>query len=168
MGGRYVSSFLLSGEWPLPISGGVVPGDDGRVGGTPPDRQIASNSEDGEGLWPIRLVTGHGPNTGEVTVGELARVCAELAGPLHDDSSTGVPKNAIPPLLKINGMDLNPAQVLRSMAQAVVNPTPEASIRVRMTYMVGEAGGILPKSREQADNGFIWTIKPAPLNATSN
>ena len=77
-------------------------------------------------------------------------------------------KNAIPPLLKINGMDLNPAQVLRSMAQAVVNPTPEASIRVRMTYMVGEAGGILPKSREQADNGFIWTIKPAPLNATSN
>ena len=117
---------------------------------------------------PIRLVTGHGPNTGEVTVGELARVCAELAGPLHDDSSTGVPKNAIPPLLKINGMDLNPAQVLRSMAQAVVNPTPEASIRVRMTYMVGEAGGILPKSREQADNGFIWTIKPAPLNATSN
>jgi hypothetical protein len=46
---------------------------------------------------PIRLVTGHGPNTGEVTVGELARVCAKLAGRLHDDRSTSVPNNAIPP-----------------------------------------------------------------------
>ena len=114
---------------------------------------------------PIRLVTGHGPNTGEVTVGELARICAELAGPLHDDSSTAVPKNAIPPLLKVNGMDLNPAQVLRLMAQAIVNPAPETSIRVRMTYMLAEAGGAFPKSRELFDDGFAWTIKPAPLNA---
>jgi hypothetical protein len=117
---------------------------------------------------PIRLVTGHGPNIGEVTVGELAQVCAELAGPLHDDSSTSVPKNAIPPLLKINGMDLNPAQVLRLMAQAVVNPAPETGIRVRMTYMVGEAGGIFPKTRPLMDDGFVWTIKPAPLNAASS
>jgi len=114
---------------------------------------------------PIRLVTGHGPNAGEVTVGELARICAELAGPLHDDSSTAVPKNAIPPLLKINGLDLNPAQVLRLMAQAIVNPAPDNSIRVRMTYMLAEAGGIFPKSRELIDDGFVWTIKPAPLNA---
>ena len=113
---------------------------------------------------PIRLVTGHGPNIGEVTVAELARVCAELAGSLHDDSSTSVPKNAIPPLLKINGMDLNPAQVLRLMAQAVVNPAPETGIRVRMTYMLGEAGGIFPRTRPMMEIGFVWTIKPAPLN----
>jgi hypothetical protein len=119
---------------------------------------------------PIRLVTGHGPNIGEVTVGELARVCAEeIAGPLHDDSSTSVPNNAIPPMLKINGIDLNPAQVLRLMAQAVLNPAPESSMRVRMTYMLGEAGGIFPKARVLADSGFVWTIKPAPLNtAVSN
>jgi hypothetical protein len=116
---------------------------------------------------PIRLVTGHGPNVGEVTVGELARICAELAGPLHDNSSASVPKNTIPPLLKINGIDLNPAQVLRLMAQAVVNPAPETSIRVRMTYMLAEAGGIFPKSRELGDSGFVWTIKPAPLNAAT-
>ena|ERR1017187_1547169 len=48
-------------------------------------------------------------------------------GPVHDDSSTAVPQNAIPPLLKINGIDLNPAQVLRLMAQAVVNPAPPGS-----------------------------------------
>ena len=118
---------------------------------------------------PIRLVTGHGPNVGEVTVAELGRFCAELAGPLHDDSSTSVPRNAIPPLLKINGMVLNPAQMLRLMAQAVVNPVPETAIRVRMTYMLGEAGGIFPKARPLMDDGFVWTIKPAPLNAaTSN
>jgi hypothetical protein len=117
---------------------------------------------------PIRLVTGHGPNIGEVTVGELARTCAELAGPLHDDSSTAAPNNAIPSLFKINGIDLNPAQLLRLMAQAVVNPAPETSLRVRMTYMLGEAGGIFPKSRPLADDGFVWTIKPAPLNAGSN
>jgi hypothetical protein len=62
-------------------------------------------------------------------------------------------------------MDLNPAQVLRLMAQAVVNPAPETSIRVRMTYMLGEAGGIFPKSRPLFDDGFVWTIKPAPLKA---
>ena len=117
---------------------------------------------------PIRVVTGHGPNVGEVTVAELARTCAELAGPLHDDSSTALPKNAIPSLLKINGIDLNPAQVLRLMAQAVVNPAPENTIRVRMTYMLGEAGGIFPKSRELFDDGFVWTIKPAPLNAAAS
>ena len=113
---------------------------------------------------PIRLVTGHGPNIGEVTVGELAGVCAELAGPLHDDSSTSVPNNTIPPLMKVKGMDLNPAQVLRLMAQAVVNPAPETSLRVRMTYMLAEAGGVFPKSRVLSDSGFVWTIKPAPLN----
>ena len=114
---------------------------------------------------PIRMVTGHGPNEGEIKVEELARVCAELAGPLHDDSSTAVPKNAIPPMMKIKGIDLNPAQLLRMMAQAVVNPTPETSVRVHMTYMLGEAAGNFPKSRELRDDGFVWTIKPAPLNA---
>jgi hypothetical protein len=114
---------------------------------------------------PIRLVTGHGPNIGEVAVGDLARICGELDGPLHDDSSTAMPNNAIPSVVKITGMDLNPAQVLRLMAQAVVNPAPETSIRVRMTYMLGEAGGIFPKSRPLFDDGFVWTIKPAPLKA---
>jgi hypothetical protein len=114
---------------------------------------------------PIRLVTGHGPNVGEVTVADLARVCADLDGPLHDDSSTSLPHNAIPPVLKINGMDLNPAQVLRLMAQAVVNPAPETSLRVRMTYMLAETGGVYPKTRPLFDAGFVWTFKPAPLNA---
>jgi len=117
---------------------------------------------------PIRLITGHGPNVGEVTVAELARVCSELSGPLHDDSSASVPKNAIPPVLKVNGIEMNPAQALRLMAQALVNPSPEASIRVRMTYMLGEAAGNFPKSRPLSDDGFVWTFKPAPLNTAAS
>lgn len=117
---------------------------------------------------PIHLLTGHGPNVGEVTVAELARVCSELSGPLHDDSSTSVPKNAIPPIVKINGIEMNPAQALRLMAQAVVNPARENSLRVRMTYMLGEAAGNFPKSRPLSDDGFVWTFKPAPLNAAAS
>src|ERR1039457_491876 len=88
-------------EWPLPFSGGVGPCLDGRVGGTPPDGQIAANSEGGESLWTDS--PGHRPrsNTGEFTVGELARVCAELAGRLHDDRSPRCRTTPSPPALKI-------------------------------------------------------------------
>jgi hypothetical protein len=114
---------------------------------------------------PFRLVTGHGPNEGEVTAGDIEKLCEDIDGPLHDDtaSSTGVPNNSIPPLVKINGMDLNPAQMLRLMGLALANPAPETKLDVRMLYMLGEVGGILPKSRILFDSGFVWTLKPAPL-----
>jgi hypothetical protein len=112
---------------------------------------------------PFRLVTGHGPNVGEVTAGDLENLCADIDGPLHDETSTGVPNNSIPPLMKLDGMDLNPAQVLRLMALALANPAPATKIPVHMLYMLAEAGGILPKSRILFDVGFVWTIKPAPL-----
>jgi hypothetical protein len=116
---------------------------------------------------PFRLVTGHGPNAGEITAGDIERICAGLAGPLHDDSVvSGVPKNSIPPLLKINGMDLNPAQMIRLMGLALANPTPETKLPVRMSYMFSEAGTILPKTRPLWDTGFVWTVKPAPLSIT--
>jgi len=112
---------------------------------------------------PFRMVTGHGPNEGEVTTGDVENLCADIDGPLHDETSTGVPNNSIPPLMKLGGMDLNPAQVLRLMALALANPAPETKLPVRMLYMLDEAGGILPKSRMLFDVGFVWTIKPAPL-----
>ena len=114
---------------------------------------------------PFRLVTGHGPNAGELTSGDIERYCAEMAGPLRDDSDgEGVPKNSIPPLLKINGMDLNPAQMIRLMGLALADPAPETKLPVRMLYMYSEAGTILPKTRPLWDTGFVWTLKPAPLS----
>jgi hypothetical protein len=60
-------------------------------------------------------------------------------------------------------MDLNPAQMLRLMGLALANPAPETKLNVRMLYMLGEVGTILPKSRILFDVGFVWTLKPAPL-----
>jgi hypothetical protein len=112
---------------------------------------------------PFRLVTGHGPNAGEVTAGDIETLCADIDGPLHDDTSSEVPRNSPPPLMKLNGLDLNPAQMLRLMGLALANPAPETKFAVRMLYMLGEAGTILPKSRPLFDVGFVWTLKPAPL-----
>jgi hypothetical protein len=114
---------------------------------------------------PFRLVTGHGPNSGEVTAGELEAYCESIHGALHEDTANenGVPKNSILPLMKINGMDLNPAQMIRLMDLALENPVPEAKLPVRMSYMLGEAATLLPKTRLVFDAGFVWTIKPASL-----
>jgi hypothetical protein len=112
---------------------------------------------------PFRLVTGHGPNVGDVTAGDLESFCAGIAASLHDDTSPDVPKNSVPPLVKLGGMDLNPAQLIRLMALALDNPAPETVLRVRMAYMLTEAGILLPKTRPPFDSGFLWTLKPAPL-----
>jgi hypothetical protein len=112
---------------------------------------------------PYRVVTGHGPNIGELTAGDIERTCADIAPVLHDDTAAGVPKNSVPPLLRINGMVLNPAQMIRLMGLALANPAPETKLAVRMKFMLEEAGAILPKTRNVFDVGFVWTLKPAPL-----
>jgi hypothetical protein len=112
---------------------------------------------------PIYLTSGHGPNIGEVSVADLATLCADIAGPLHDDSSNEIPKNAIPSVLTINNTKVNSAQVLRLMAQALADVAPEKVIPIKMTYTLDELGGALPKSRPIGYVGFTWTLKPAPL-----
>ena len=113
---------------------------------------------------PFRLVTGHGPNEGEVTSGEIEAQCAEIARALHDETgSSGVPTNSIPPLVKMKDMNLNPAQMIRLMALALANPVPETKLPVRMSYVITGAA-MLPNTRPVWDTGFIWTIKPAPLS----
>jgi hypothetical protein len=112
---------------------------------------------------PLRLLTGHGPNIGDVSVASIAAKCAEIAASLHDNSDAPVPRNVIPSFLEVDGITVNPAQFLRLMTAALVDPSPSAKIRVRMTYMLAESGGIYPKSRPLSDAGFTWTLKPAPL-----
>ncbi len=116
---------------------------------------------------PFRLVTGHGVNAGELTAGDIERTCAEIAGPLHEETGDEVPRNSIPPLLKINDIQLNPAQMIRLMGLALANPAPETKFPVRMLYMLSEAGTTLPKTRPLWDIGFVWTVKPAPLSVAN-
>jgi hypothetical protein len=114
---------------------------------------------------PVRLLTGHGPNIGDVPVESIARVCAKIDGGLHDDSPGKFPKNAIPTSVKVDDIQMNPAQFLRLMAQvlAMPAPTPETKFRVRMTYAFTFMLGAYPKSRVLNDAGFGWTLKPAAL-----
>jgi hypothetical protein len=112
---------------------------------------------------PVYLSTGHGPNIGEAKLEDLATLCADIAGRLHDDSSQEIPNNAIPSVLNLNGTKINAAQALRLMAQALADMAPQKAIPIKMTYMLHELGGALPKSRPMGYVGFVWTLKPAPL-----
>ena len=115
---------------------------------------------------PFRLVTGHGPNAGVITAGDLETLCSQMAPALHNDAmdpSSGIQTNSIVPLEKLGGMDLNPAQLIRLMALALQTPAPETKLPVRMAYMMGEVGAVIPKTRPLFDTGFIWTLKPVPL-----
>jgi hypothetical protein len=116
---------------------------------------------------PIKMDLGHGPNLGDTTVGGVAKVCAEIAGGLHDDSGYPMPNNVVPNPVTVDGTTINAAQFLRLMAQALVDPTPESKLRVRMTYMTVGTATLFPKTRSLEDVGATWTVKPAPLKIPS-
>lgn len=114
---------------------------------------------------PVRLYTGHGPNEGEVTIASVAQVCEQIDAALHDDSPAKFPKNAIPNFLKVDGIEMNPAQFLRLMALALTDPSPtgDEKLPVRMLYPFTGSLISYPKTRPMPDSGFGWTLKPAPL-----
>ena len=112
---------------------------------------------------PMKMALGHGPNLGDTTVGGVAKACAEIAAGLHDDSGYPMPKNVVPTLVTVDGTTINAAQFLRLMAQALVDPTPDSKLRVRMTYMTVGTATLFPKTRSLEDVGATWTVKPAPL-----
>jgi hypothetical protein len=112
---------------------------------------------------PITMVPWHGSNVGEVSVAAIAKKCSEIDARLHDETANPMPNNTVPAVVEINGDQANAAQFLRMMAQAMVNPTPEAKVRIKMTYMSSDASSVFPKARPTADIGATWTLKPAPL-----
>jgi hypothetical protein len=114
---------------------------------------------------PIETPDDHGPALGEVTAASVARVSAGIADRLHDDSWNSVPKNVIPARVTIDGMNLTASQFLRLMAEALVAPSMETKLSVKMTYMSTRATNLYPKRRRPTDLGATWTFKPAPLDA---
>lgn len=114
---------------------------------------------------PVRLLTGHGPNEGEVSVASVARVCAQIQAGLHDQSPGNLPKNAIPVSVAVDGIRMNPAQFLRLMALALASPSPspDSKLAVRMLYPFTGPLISFPKTRPLYDSGFGWTLKPAPF-----
>ena len=112
---------------------------------------------------PIAMTQSHGPNEGEVSVASIAKKCSEIDARLHDETADPMPRNTVPSAVEIEGIQINPAQFLRMMAQAMVTPSPETKVRVKMTYMDTPAGQAFPKTRSLEDMGATWTFKPAPL-----
>jgi hypothetical protein len=49
------------------------------------------------------------------------------------------------------------------MAAAILNPSPEAKLNIRMTYEFMGVGQLVPRTRPDPDDGFIWTLKPAQI-----
>jgi hypothetical protein len=115
---------------------------------------------------PVQLLTGHGPNEGQVTIASIAGVCAKIDAALHDVSPGKFPKNAIPVFVSVDGINMNPAQFLRLMALALTAPSlsPDTKFAVRMTYPYTGILMAYPKTRVFTDAGFGWTMKPAPLD----
>lgn len=112
---------------------------------------------------PVEMPDDHGPTTGETTVASVARICAGLTDRLHDETWSPIPKNTIPPRVAIDGLNLTAAQFLRLMTEALATPSPEAKLKVKMTYMFTTSAYAYPKTRLESDQGATWTFKPAPL-----
>jgi hypothetical protein len=112
---------------------------------------------------PFETTRDKGLGQGEVTVASVARACAGLTDRLHDDAWSQLPKNFIPFKVAVDGIDLNAAQFLRLMAEALVTPSPEAKLSVKMTDMFWGREAIYLRTRSTRDEGGSWTFKPALL-----
>jgi hypothetical protein len=116
---------------------------------------------------PTETTRDSGLGQGEVSVASVARVCAGLTERLHDTVWTPNPKNSIPFRVVVDGIDLNAAQFLRLMAEAVVNPSPEAKLQVKTTEMFWGRNAIYYRTRSTRDLGATWTYKPAVLEVAA-
>lgn len=120
-------------------------------------------------VWgPEHTPTSHGPNVGEVTIADIAHAAAALSPRLHDASSGDVPKNSIPIAVTLIGTPVNSAQFLRLMMTALVTPSPDTKLRIRMTYMHPGQAALMPKTRIMTEMGASWTIKPAQLQISGD
>ena len=128
-----------------------------RTGQLPPSVRVTAV------YGPTETTREKEPGQGEVSVASVARACAGLTARLHDSAWSPNPKNSIPFRVVVDGIDLNAAQFLRLMAEALVNPSPEAKLQVKVTEMFWGRNAIFYRTRSTRDLGATWTYKPAVL-----
>lgn len=112
---------------------------------------------------PLQAINDVNPVLGEVTAASVARAAAALDGALHDDAWSPVPHNVVPMRVKVEGLDLNPAQFLRLMAEALVAPSPDTRLKVKPENMFASQNFVKIRTRSALDMGNVWTYKPAAL-----
>lgn len=113
---------------------------------------------------PITMPDEHGPATGTVTRAAVARVGSQLAAQIDDATWKPVPVNAVPGWVNIDSTRVTGGQFLHLMAEALVAPTPDTKLSIKMSYLFTASGFAYPKMRMPIDQGGTWTFKPAPLH----
>lgn len=116
---------------------------------------------------PLEMPDDQGPSEGTVKIADLARTCSELSDRLNSQAWTPVPENAIPGRITVGGIQLNAAQFLRLMAEAIESPA-EGELKVRTCQMFSSAGQIFPTTRPRSDMGSVWTLKPVRLRPAAS
>jgi hypothetical protein len=117
---------------------------------------------------PLEMPEDDGVASGDITVGAVARLCAELEPGLNNREWKPVPDNAVPSSVTVEGSRLNAAQFLRLMAEAYASPTSGKKLRVKTSQMFSPVGEGFPRSRLRSEVGSTWTLKPAKLREVPN
>jgi hypothetical protein len=108
---------------------------------------------------PDEIVDEAGPNQGQVSVNVVISAGASLANRLQDQHWTAGP-NMIPAWTEVAGLRLNASQMLRLMADAILAPSRDSMLTIRLANMLSPAGEMYPRSGPRADQGTTWTFKP--------
>jgi hypothetical protein len=119
-------------------------------------------------VWgPMNMPLDSGKPGPAVTVKSLASVCATITDRLHTDTGSPIPSNSIPSHVTIEAHDVNAAQFLHLMAEALVNPAADAQINIKTASMVWGGPAIYMRTRPIEDMGATWTMKPALIEGAS-
>jgi hypothetical protein len=109
----------------------------------------------------------HGPALGTVTGSDVMAMAATFSNRFEDTTWKPVPANTVPSWVDMGDLHLTAGQFFRLMAEALVAPSPDTKLNVKMTNVFSADSLEYPKMRLQTDEGGHWTFKPAPLNLAS-
>lgn len=104
-----------------------------------------------------------GPIGQTVTAGMLDSICSEMAPGLNDESLKPFPSNILPGTVNVAGAEINVAQVLHLMAEAVASESTH-EFKVKLVEVNSAVGLVYPRMRPLAEEGASWTLKPARLD----
>jgi len=112
---------------------------------------------------PYTLPNDSGAGKGSVPVSAVIKTASEIAPRLANSAWKRLPDNSVPEFFEVNSLHLNAAQLLRLMAMAYLDPSPEKMLALGPVAFESQATFMFPKNTATIDQGNSWTFKPAPL-----
>ncbi len=116
------------------------------------------------GVYGPRGVGGTGGlNTGHCSVKGIISAAADVARNLNDMAWKPLPASFIPETVIVEDHEVNAAQFLHLMAKAFLEPDRTEPVGIEMQYMLGAEAVPCPRFGPASEQGYLWTLKPAPL-----